>query len=281
MHLLRPAARRLACAAAPVLLALSAGGTAAQEDAASVFHTAACPVPANVRGYPVSVRSAGTDALDPAFAAALAEAAARRWEVPSRRRATFQGLAQVQGRIVPPEPRWADDWFPGAEHVARLAVTLYRDAREPAVQVVRQSGDRLFDRSLASIFGRSPYDHPLPPYPAALAADSVRVLVGLGEEHADSAAVVRFAAQQGPVRIAPGSLRVVPPAPRAASSARPSAVVKYDVDAAGRIASIQVLRSSSPDFAAAVAAGLRAARLTPSQSNCRPIAQSVVQSFGN
>jgi hypothetical protein len=275
--------RRGACAAVPLLLFI-ASGAFAQDDGASAFHTAVCPVPAAVRGYPVAVRSAGADAPDPAFAAALAEAAARRWEVPSRRRASFPGLAQVRGRIVPPEPRWADDWFPGAEHVARLAVTLYRDAREPAVQVLRPSGDRTFDRSLASIFGRSPYDHPLPPLPAALAADSLRVLVSLGEEPADSAAgMMRFAAQQSPVRVTPGSLRVTRPrpSPGAASAAQPSAIVKYDVDAEGRIAAIQVLRSSTPGFAEAVADGLRAARFIPAQSNCRPIAQSVVQSFGN
>jgi hypothetical protein len=279
--MLRFTLRRVPLSAA-LLVALCHTGARAQEDAGSVFHTADCPVPANVRGYPVSVRSAGAEALAPTFAAALAEAAARRWEVPSRRRATFAGLAEVQGRIVPPEPRWANDWFPGAEHVARLAVTLYRDGREPSVQVVRASGDRLFDRSLPTLFGRSPYPHPLPPYPAALATDSLRVLVSLGEESGDPAAVVRFAAQQSPVRVVPGSLRVMPPAPSGgAAAARPSAVVKYDVDTDGRIAAIQVLRSSSPDMAEAVAAGLRTARFIPSRSNCRPIAQSVVQSFGN
>lgn len=276
--------RWIPCISILLLLAVSPAIAHAQEEDGSLFHTAECPIPANVRGYPVSVRSDGGVLLDPAYAAALAEAAARRWEVPSRRRASFQGLQQVRDRIVPAEPRWADDWFPGAAHVARLSVTLYRDGREPAVRMDHPSGDRLFDRSLSTLFGHSPYDHPLPPFPPGILEDSLRVRVDLGEEPGDStrAAVVRFAAQQSPVRVTTGSLRVYRPSPGAlASAARPSAVLKYDVDPAGRITAVQVLRSSSPGFAQAAVTGLQGATFTPAQSNCRPISQSVVQSFGN
>lgn len=263
-----------------MLLAVASRAIHAQASAGAGFHTDACPVPADVRGYPVGVRG-GTGALEPAYAMALAEAAARRWEVPSRRRASFSGLAQVRNRIVPPEPRWADDWFPGAEHVARLAVTLYRDGREPAVRVERPSGDRLFDRSLTTLFGRSPYDHPLPPFPAGLSADSVGVVVTLGEEPGDSARVVRFAAQQTTARIVPGSFRLTRRRPaQGSAAARTSATVKYDVDARGQMSAVQVLRASVADFGEAVAEALQGASFTPSQSNCRPIAQSVVQEFG-
>jgi hypothetical protein len=277
----RSAQRCLAALAAPLLLACASRGALAQGDAETVFHTATCPVPASVRGYPVSVRGAGTEALEPAYTMALAEAAARRWEVPSRRRASFQGLPQVQNRIVPPEPRWADDWFPGAEHVARLEATLYRDGREPAVRVERPSGDRLFDRSLTTIFGRSPYAHPLPPFPAGLAADSVRVLLSLGEEPQGTAAVVRFAAQQTPARMVPGTLRptqrrlYIPP-----GTERSASFIKYDVAADGRISGIQVLRTTTREIGEAVVESLERASFTPAQSNCREIAQSVVQQFG-
>jgi hypothetical protein len=248
-------------------------GAAAQE---ASYHTQACPVPATVRGYPVTVRGA-----EGPYAMALANAAARRWEVPSRRRATFPGLAQVRNRIVPPEPRWADDWFPRAQHVARLAVTLYRDGREPAVSIERPSGDRLFDRSLETIFGRSPYDHPIPPLPASLAADSLRVTVTLGEEPADSSATVRFAAQQTPVRPVSNTLRVVPTRSMSgiAANARVLAVVKYDVGVDGRASSLQLLRALPPAFGEAVGEAILNASFTPAQSNCRPIAQSVVQDF--
>jgi outer membrane biosynthesis protein TonB len=249
-------------------------GAAAQD---SSFHTQTCPVPETVRGYPVTVRGAEGE-----YALALANAAARRWEVPSRRRANFQGLGQVlRNRIVPPEPRWADDWFPRAQHVARLAVTLYRDGREPAVSIERPSGDRLFDRSLETIFGRSPYDHPLPPFPASLAADSLRVTVTLGEEPADSAATVRFAAQQTPVRPVASTLHVFPTRAMssAAANARVLAVVKYDVGIDGRASHLQVLRALPPAFGEAVGEAILNASFTPAQSNCRPIAQSVVQDF--
>jgi hypothetical protein len=253
--------------------AAAAGDAVAQQTS---YHTEACPVPENVRGYPVSVRGA-----DGAYAQALAEAAARRWEVPSRRRGTFQGLGRVRNRIVPPEPRWADDWFPRAQHVARLAVTLYRDGREPAVTVEKSSGDRLFDRSLETIFGQSPYDHPIPPFPESLAADSMRVTVTLGEEPADSAATVRFAAQQTAVRPVRSSLRVVPTRSMSglAANARVFAMVKYDVGVTGRASNVQVLRALPLPFGEAVADALLNASFTPAQSNCRPIAQSVVQEF--
>ena len=276
----RSAHRCLAALAAPLLLVSASRGALAQENAETVFHTATCPVPGTVRGYPVSVRGAGTEALEPAYATALAEAAARRWEVPSRKRAPSQGLGQVQNRIVPPEPRWADDWFPGAEHVARLEATLYRDGREPSVRVERPSGDRLFDRSLTTIFGRSPYEHPLPPFPAGLTADSVRVRVSLGEEPEGSAAVVRFAAQQTPARMVPGTLRGTERRPYVRPGSWPVAIIKYDVGPDARVSGIQVLSATTREIGEAVALSVERASFTPAKSNCREIAQSVVQQFG-
>lgn len=263
----------LAAAAAVLVLSTAGAAQSAQAD----YHTDRCPIPETVRGYPVTVHGGG----DRAWAMALAEAVARRWEVPSRRRATFQGLGQVRNRVVTPEPRWADDWFPQAQHVARLAVTLYRDGRAPAVAVERPSGDRLFDRSLETIFGRSPYDHPLPPFPATVSADSLRVTVTLGEEPADSAATVRFAAQQTPVRPIRSSLRVVPLRSMSATAAagRVLATVKYDVGLDGSASNVQILRALPTVFGEAVGEAILNARFTPAQSNCRPVAQSVVQEF--
>jgi hypothetical protein len=265
---------RTTLAALALALALTAADDALAQEI--VYHTEACPVPENARGYPVSVHGVGGD-----YAQALAEAAARRWEVPSRRRGTFQGLGRVRNRIVPPEPRWADDWFPRGQHVARLAVTLFRDGRAPAVTVEKSSGDRLFDRSLETIFGESPYDHPIPPYPASLAADSLRVTVTLGEEPADSAATVRFAEQQTAVRPVRSSLRVVPTRSMSglAANARVIATVKYDVGVTGRASNVQVLRALPLPFGEAVADAILNASFTPAQSNCRPISQSVVQEF--
>jgi hypothetical protein len=270
----RGSPRRVTRTVAAIIVGIAAPGLAAAQE--SPFHTETCPIPPNVRGYPVSVRGA-----EGAYAMALAEAAARRWEVPSRRRASIQGLGQVRNRIVPPEPRWADDWFPRAQHVARLAVTLHRDGREPTVATERQSGDRAFDRSLETIFGRSPNDHPLPPFPASLAADSLRVIVTLGEEPADSAATVRFAAQQTAVESVRNAERArITRQGGRATSTRIAVTVKFDVDVNGRPSNLQVLRAIPSEFGEAMGDAVLRSSYTAAQSNCRPIAMTVVQEIG-
>ncbi len=270
--------RRLA-----LLLPVIAGmaeARAAFAQGASPFHTAACPVPDGVQEYPVTVRYSDSARVDSSWAAALAEAVARRWEVPSPRRREHVSPGERLSRIVPPEPRWADDWFPTARHVARISATLYRDGRRPAARVVQPSGDALFDASLATIFGDSPHDHPLPAFPASATADSVQVMIGLGEPPGGGTiALVRFAAQQRPARMTTRPRITAPPLPGA--SFRRFARVKYDVGADGRIGPVEVIETSDPGFAAAVRDGLRQARFEPPQSNCRPVAQTMVQNFGS
>ena len=269
-------------APAAVLLSLFAGAGQARTALAqegSPFHTTTCPVPAGVQGYPVTVQAVDLSDMDSSYAAALAEAVARRWLVPSPRRRDHVSPGERISRIVPPEPRWADDWLPTARHVARISATLYRGGRRPSATVIRASGDALFDASLASIFGDSPHDHPLPPFPAAVTGDSIRVIVGLGEAP-DSAAigVARFAAQQRPARMTTRPRITAPPLP--GPGAPRFARVKYDVGADGRIGQVEVLATSDPGFASAVRAGLRQGRFAPPQSNCRPISQTMVQNFG-
>lgn len=217
--------------------------------------------------------------MDSSFAAALAEAVARRWLVPSPRRRDHVSPGERISRIVPPEPLWADDWLPTALHVARISATLYRDGRRPSARVTRASGDALFDASLETIFGDSPHDHPLPSFPAAVTGDSIQVIVGLGETP-DSVAtgVARFAAQQRPARMTTRPRITAPPL--AGPGAPRFARVKYDVGADGRIGQVEVLATSDPGFASAVRAGLRQARFAPPQSNCRAISQTMVQNFG-
>ena len=107
------------------------------------------------------------------------------------------------------------------------------------------------------------------------------MLVGLGEEPGDSDAVVRFAAQQTPVRPVRSSLRVTlsRPVSSSAATARVMATVKYDVGLDGGASNLQVLRALPSAFGEAVGEAVLRARFTPAQSNCRPVAQSVVQDF--
>jgi hypothetical protein len=267
-------ARLAAAGCAALALLLAAAPARAQDE--SPYHAARCPVPAGVEGYPVTVRTADGARLDSAFAAALVDAVTRRWEPPSPRRREYDVPGRVQ-RIDPPEPLWPDDWSPRAGHRARVAMTLYLDGRQaPALSILEGSGDRDFDASLGTItenprLGR----HPLP----GVLADSVRVLIGFGHPPEPGDAVVRFAVQQTPVRVVPGTLVAIPPP----DMRSPSATVTYDVDERGRVkaSSIRVLRVSDERFSHILRMALWRARFEPAQANCRPIARTVVQQFGN
>lgn len=263
-------------AAAAVVLA--ATPTAAQE---SPFHTRACPVPDGIPGYPVWATAVDGAPLDSAYAYALANAVARRWEPPSRRRRDYPGLHRLRDRIQPPEPRWPDDWQPEREHLARVEVTLRRDGGADGAEVVAPSGDRRFDHSAAAGFVRpAPASPALPPLPAGL--DSLRVAVMFGTAPPPGVPAVRFAAQQTPVRIVPGTFAV----PRARSAGQvgrtPRLTVKYDVDASGMAVptSIQVLDSTDRGLESEIAPALVRARFRPAESNCRPVDLSVVWYYG-
>ncbi|WP_420128873.1 hypothetical protein [Longimicrobium sp.] len=261
-----------------ITAALAATSAAAQE---SPFQTRACPVPAALQGYPVWARAADGTALDSAWTRSVADAVARRWEPPSRRRASFPGLSRLRERVQPPEPRWPDDWAPSASHVARVEVTLRRGGRPGEAAVTAPSGDRAFDRTLPELFREgAPGSPDLPALPAGL--DSVRLVVGFGVAPEEGAGAVRFAAQQSPLQVVPGTLTVNRPSTAPPAGPPLPVTVKYDVDAAGRVlpGSIQVLEGSDRSMTTAVQAGLLRARFTPAQSNCRAVTLSAVQQFG-
>lgn len=261
-----------------VAAALAALPAAAQH---SPFHTRACPVPAATEGYPVWAKAADGTALDSAWTRSVADAVARRWEPPSRRRGNFAALDRLRDRIQPPEPRWPDDWAPSARHAARVEVTLRRGARPGEAAVTTSSGDRAFDRTLPELFhDGAPGSPELPALPAGL--DSVRLVVGFGTRPEEGAGLVRFAAQQTPLAVVPGTLNVARPVYPGQAGPPLPVTVKYDVDGGGRIdpASIEVLEGSDRSMTRAVEAGLLRARFTPAHSNCRPVSLSVVQQFG-
>jgi hypothetical protein len=268
--------RLLTLSAAAAVLAIAPAR--AQE---SPFLSRACPVPAGMQGYPVWAGGADGAALDSAYARALADAVARRWEPPSPRRRTFPGLNRLRGRIQPPEPRWPDDWRPQARHAARVEVTLRHGAPPGEARVTAASGDRAFDRSVAALFADGAPGAPeLPALPAG--ADSLRVAVHFGTAPEGGAPAVRFAVHQSALSVVPGTLEVARPQTPGTSIAPPSVTVKYDVDAAGRIvpASIDVLDSTDRAMEQGIRAGLLRARFVPAQSNCRAMDVSVVQQFG-
>jgi hypothetical protein len=243
-----------------------------------------CPLPDGALGYPVSAVASDPGQLDAPFLEKMASAAAYRWRVPSRRRSTYIGWDRVRSRLRTPEPRWAEDWKPEAKHRARLTLVLHRGGGVTFAGPAAGSGDRMFDESLASIVDAPmPAAPDFPTLPAGIAGDSALVELVFGEETSGAAATIRFAAQQRPVRLVPGTLNVVAPRDVGTPNARNRrATVKYDVTAEGSVAlgSIEIVESSDPEIRRAIEQALRGARFTPAQSNCRAVAQSVVQTFG-
>lgn len=233
-------------------------------------------------GYPVAAVLDGTATASLQWLDALSSAVAYRWRVPSRRRNAYAGWERVRHRVLPPEPRWADDWRPEPRHVATLRVVLYRDGRDPRGSVVGGSGDGTFDKTLSSI-----WEHPMPDAPAfpevprEIAEDSVIVLLYLGDvPDADFVGIERFPTVQTSIELLRNTLRVSMPSGR--SNSMPRTTVKYDVTATGAVdtESIEFLTAAPAEFQDAIRTGLMVARFRPPTSNCRPVAQTVVQTFG-
>jgi hypothetical protein len=245
------------------------GGTYVQER---------CPVSASAPGYPLIVVGADRYQLDAAWLVEWARVAAYRWQVPSRRRSHIPGVHQVRSRILPAAPRWADDWKPDTRHQAEFLVTAHRDRAPDGFVLSAKSGDDLFDRSLETMIGDPlPASPEFPRLPAG-SPDAVRLRVRLGKEPAagEGVGLVRFARQQRPVRLVPGTLEV-------RGGTRDHAVVAYDVGVDGRVipGALQIVAASRSEFARAVEAGLYRARFTPAQEDCAPIKLTVVQTFGS
>lgn len=275
---MHPSPRTLAVLAALGATLLAATPSSAQD---SPFQARSCPVPDGMTGYPVWVQALDGATLDSAYTQALANAVARRWGPPSPRIREYRGLGRMRMRLQPPEPRFPDDWRPQSQHVARMKVTLRRRGRAD-VRMDAPSPDRDFNRTVEDAFGEGAAGAPaLPDLPAGL--DSARVAVGFGTPPEAGASVVRFAAHQTALTIVPGTLQVTRPRVPGNSSIPASATVRYDVDASGNLmpSSLQMLTSSDRAMEDGIRAGLLRARFVPAQSNCRPVALTVIQQFGD
>jgi len=232
-------------------------------------------------GYPV-VATALAESADSEWLTAVASAAAYRWRVPSRRRNAYEGWERVQHRILPPEPRWADDWDPRESGRAVVRLTIRRDGRQHRAEVVQGSGNRAFDRSLETIASHPmPGSPALPGLPPGETGDSVVVTLTFGDTpDIDPRGIVRFAAVQTRIELETRSLAVQ--RPPGYSGNFPRMTVKYDVTTEGRVdpVSIEFVRTRGAEFEHQIRDALMKARFRPPTSNCRPIAQSVVQTIG-
>lgn len=236
-----------------------------------------CPLPEGAVGYPIWIEAEGST-VDSADAHAIVAELADSWIVPSRRRDRYTSWENVRFRVPREVPRWADDWKPGARHSAVLELVVGTDGGVREGRLSRGSGDRLFDRSLTTLLeGRLRRPGTLPPGP-----EDRRLIVRLGEEPAGSAlALVRFAAQQRPVRLVPGSFHSGLGQDARQRFAGARATIKYDVTEDGHVrpGSIEVLHSTHEEVTRSITNGLMRARFEPAESNCARVALSVVQNF--
>ena len=242
-----------------------------------------CPNVDPATGYPVVAVAPSQPALGVAWLSAVASAAAYRWRVPSHSRNAYTGWDRLHRRTLPPEPRWADDWSPSDADRAKVTLVLYRGKNRATGRLVTPSGDDQFDRTLSSLWDNPmPASPEFPVLPSTVAGDSVVVQVWLGTwaDAGPDVGIIRFAAVQTRIQVVPNTLRVT--MPPGFQGRVPRTTVKYDVTTAGVVdpASIEFLENVDPGFEDAIRAGLRGAEFRPPTSNCRPIVQSVVQTFG-
>lgn len=280
---------------APVALAMTLGIASTPAEAQCYFDAS--------RGFPVFVSAADGSVADTAFLNGAARAIAYRWQVPSSRRGEFREWSRVLNRIIPPEPRWADDWIPGDEHTARMTVTLYRDGHVTGAAPSAVSGDPAFDASLKSIVHEPLVGGPaFPALPADIKADSLVLRVAFGGyDEPQPRGVVRFAAVQTLAVLDSASMPTqrATEGPRGGRTSRNTgafggmqaastvgggsqrATVKYDIMETGevRALSIEFFEVSDAAMQKLITDRLRAARFTPPTQNCRAVAQTVLQHF--
>lgn len=248
---------------------------------------AQCEVDPN-RGYGVWVQPAGGLSPDTVFLAAAARLFAYRWAVPSAKREMNVGWQRVRERLLPPEPRWADDWFPGEEDRAEATMVIYKDGMVRAALLKSTSSDTLFASSLATIADAPMVSAPaVPAIPPELKSDSVMLKVTFSfDDPMGARGVQHFAALQTPVQFEPPPLAAGAGRggsrtnrPSGATEGTTRLTIKYDVLATGEVksGSIEVIESSESAVATRVREMLSRARLKPATSICKDIAITVVQ----
>lgn len=239
-----------------------------------------CPDVDPSAGYPVVARALAGAAVTPEWLQEVARSVAYRWRVPSRRRNAYAGWDRVRRRLLPPEPRWADDWQPTAGQEASITLVFLPDGSVTGL-VSEPSGDPTFDESLVSIWENPMPASPSFPHTDMADGDTIVAVVDLGTEpHGEAHGMIRFAAQQTPIELNRSSLRIR--FSQQSSAPPPRVTVKYDVSPTGRVVpnSIEFLGSVSVEFERAIREGLLAAHFGAPTSNCRSIGQTVVQVIG-
>ena len=250
----------------------------------------ACPLPADLRGYPVSASSAAP--LDTAFLGAVARAMAN----------------NLSGEFIDPKDKWPappavkamsaaldrgdvferHSWRPAPGDTATLRVIYYAGKPMPEMALetsgvltpFQMAVQRAAESALDS-HDPSPSRYGLPLAAPVPNADSVVVTVAFGREPDSRSGSARFSIREEKVWPMPGNQ---PPSyPTSAQAAGFEGVVEVAFivrpDSTADLSSLYVISTPRPDFVTAIKNSLRRSRYAPAEIDCRLVPTVVRQPF--
>ena len=281
--------RQNPCSYAAFALLLTAPACARPR--ASQYVSSACPIPGELRGYPVSASSDA--ALDTALLGRVARAMAasysaqrqeadRREPVPTV--ATLMADTLDRGEIFE-----RHSWRPEPGDTARLRVTYRAGQSAPEVTLANAGDPTPFAASvrraaLAAVENareRPGARHALPLALETPDAEPVVIDVAFGREAGAPGTDARFSVHEGPVLPLPSNIGPVYPTNARAAGIEGDVRIAFIVrpDSTADLSSVRVLESTRPDFATAVVHSLARARFVPAEIDCRLVPTVVVQPF--
>lgn len=276
--------------AATALLAVTACANAHANAQSSQYVSSACPIPSELRGYPVSTSSSA--ALDTAFLSTVARAMA----------------ANLSGEFIDPKDKWLapqaveamtaaldrgdiferHSWRPAPGDTATLRVIYYPGKPAPEMALETHGALTPFQgaveraaQSALDTSDPSPSRHPLPLTVPVPNADSVVVTVAFGREPDSRSGSAHFSIHEEKVRPMPGNQPPSYPTNARAAGFEGVVEVAFTVrpDSTAELSSLYVISSPRPDFVAAIRNSLRSSRYTPAEIDCRLVPTVVRQPF--
>lgn len=283
--------RPLSSLSAATVLALAVSACGGNQP--NQYLASACPIPGNLRGYPVSASSGAPvdTALLGSVARAMAASLSRQLDdshatVPSSTAAKLMDATLDRGDVF---ERYG--WRPAPGDTAKLLVTYRPGQAAPEIALAHAGADTptSFEQSvqraaLAAVDRAREMPgarHTLPLTIAMPDAHPVAIEVAFGREADAPSGIARFSIHEQKVLPLPSN-----PGPTYPTNAR-AAGIEGDVrvafvvrpDSTADLGTVHVVESSRPDFATSVVHSLARARYYPGEIDCRLVPTVVEQPF--
>lgn len=275
-----------------VAIGLVISGSACANRHPDKYVSSACPLPGELRGYPVAASSSAP--VDTAFlgrvARGMSASLSGELESAEQREPTPVVARLMSATLDRGDVFERHGWRPAPGDTARLLVTYRPGQPAPDVALARAgsatSFEALVERAALSAVANA---REMPGAPRALPltlavpnAEPVAIEVAFGSEAANApSALARFSIHEAKVLPMPGNQ--VPTYPTNARAAGYEGDVKIAfivrADSTADLSSVHVIQSSRPDFATAVVHSLARARYAPAEIDCKLVPTVVVQPF--